>query len=1233
MLVQMILRERDVLHGDKPLVRLEHDDLVDPHPAHGSGGQLPLDEIAQALDREESGKFDDLRVAREVAEGNVRDLLLKHREALGRDLAVLDERWVRHQVFRKQLALCNLERLLRGGELLLESEHNVEVVDALGSEVALEGCGRNNIILIDAKGIHENVTHVGFDIGSALHHHDLQRWSAGELARIGSVPKGAQYKATRDRCLSDGIASGTGATKHRPLRLEDHRSVVAHLVERDFDLETLAWADEAAVTERLHFAKHHPRHAPLLKDGASGLGQCLDHEHAGKHGETRKMVLEVFLGSGHVFNRDRRGVGEFEESIDEAEVHWRSVPSSPIAAGGVQWRFGAFCADIGTMAKTARNTSTRNSASEADTDVTTPADHSDLTSRRIVWVLLAALYVGLFFSLASFRSSDWPTHVVADPTDPPLNLCGRFGAATAYFLYSTFGFGIWIPTVYFGVLLVFAALGRSLAHPFVRFVGCLIAMCAFGALHAEWFPTVGPLTGVDAGLVPMFFADEMHVRFGPVGASIAFLAAFSLGAIVAADAIVAMLPGAVARSLSFLAPVWEADWKSHFATLRERASAMFPQPVAAGAGRGSRARRSTARPAIAVAKPNDALDEDADEDADETDDSAEDSSEMDESDDCADDSDAIAPVTATKKLTVVETKPLTEDMPERAPLSENELRAKIERLPIKMTAKAPTSSLRDEDIPRTENYEGYQFPTLDLLEEPEGNYSEKMEAYVREQAGLLTRTLATYGLEGEITHIESGPVVTLYSVELAAGTRVARLETVAKDIARALQAPNVRIIPNMVGRTSVGIEVPNKQKEKVRLKELMSSGHAANMMLPMFLGKDSAGEPLVLDLTKMPHMLIAGTTGSGKSVCMNTIIMSWLYTKRPDELKLVLVDPKMVEMAQFSEIPHLACPVITEMGKAAAILEWAVNKMEERYELFKEAGVRDIKSFNALTEAELRETISPADEVEWAKVPKKLPYMVFVIDELADLMMTNKEVEQSIVRIAQKARAVGIHLILATQRPQATVVTGLIKSNMPCRVGFKVASGTDSRIVLDQKGAELLLGQGDMLVVTPSQTDARRCQGTLVDDKEARAVTKFLKTVAAPSFERQLLTIRSGAVANTGNDGGSGGGEDAERDELFDKAVEIIIDSGRGSVSLLQRRLAIGYGRASRLVDQMGLAGILGEHKGSVAREVIVTMDDWRRMKVIRDEQERDGTVFQSHYDNSDANSEALKFSDEGDDD
>ena len=454
-------------------------------------------------------------------------------------------------------------------------------------------------------------------------------------------------------------------------------------------------------------------------------------------------------------------------------------------------------------------------------------------------------------------------------------------------------------------------------------------------------------------------------------------------------------------------------------------------------------------------------------------------------------------------------------------------------------ATAPVEVGRDEDIPREENFEGYQFPTLDQLEDPEGDYSTAMEDAVREQAAILEEALRTFQIDAEVAGIESGPVVTLYAILLAPGTRVARLNAISSDIARALQAQNIRIIPNMAGKSTVGIEVPNSKKEKVRLKELMSSGRSREMTLPMFLGKDSAGDPLVVDLTKMPHMLIAGTTGSGKSVCMNTIIMSWLYTKRPDELKLCLVDPKMVEMSQFSDIPHLMCPVVTEMGKAAAILEWAVGKMEERYELLREAGVRDISGYNDIGEDELREIFKPSNDLEWAKLPKKLPYLVFVIDELADLMMTNKEVEHSIVRIAQKARAVGLHLILATQRPQANVVTGLIKSNMPCRVSFKVASGMDSRIVLDHKGAELLLGMGDMMIVTPDKTEVRRGQGTLVTDRETRQVAKFLKTVAGPTFERSLLNVRppsSDGQGGTAEEGGERdpplrpGGRDHDRD-------------------------------------------------------------------------------------------------------
>ena len=518
----------------------------------------------------------------------------------------------------------------------------------------------------------------------------------------------------------------------------------------------------------------------------------------------------------------------------------------------------------------------------------------------------------------------------------------------------------------------------------------------------------------------------------------------------------------------------------------------------------------------------------------------------------------------------------------------DELRAKMAQMPINFAPKQDNI----QAPPREMDLTGYQFPGMDLLEEPEGDFTEAMADIVREQGESLEMAMREYKIEGEVVGIDSGPVITLFEVRLAPGTKVARITAVDSDLARALKAPNIRIVPNMAGKDTVGIEVPNVQKERVRLKELMSADRAKleKMKLPMFLGKDASGNPLVQDLNAMPHMLIAGTTGSGKSVCMNSIIMSFLFTKRPDELKLVLVDPKMVEMSMFKSIPHLMCPVVTEMNKAAQILEWAVTKMDERYELLAEVGVRDIGSYNSLGWEEIKERLDVEDEMEAARIPKKLPYLVFVIDELADLMMTNKEVEGSIVRIAQKARAVGIHLILATQRPQANVVTGLIKSNMPSRVCMKVASGMDSRIVLDAKGGELLLGHGDMLFLSPRSSELVRAQGTLVDDSEIRKTVKFLKTVSQQAFEPQLVQIK---------DGGDASALDEERDPLFNDAVLVVLDTGRGSVSLLQRRLTIGYSRASRMIEQMEASGILGHHKTAQAREVLISPEEWEAMKAM----------------------------------
>ncbi|MDB5289919.1 MAG: spoIIIE, partial [Phycisphaerales bacterium] len=322
--------------------------------------------------------------------------------------------------------------------------------------------------------------------------------------------------------------------------------------------------------------------------------------------------------------------------------------------------------------------------------------------------------------------------------------------------------------------------------------------------------------------------------------------------------------------------------------------------------------------------------------------------------------------------------------------------------------------------------------------------------------------------------------------------------------------------------------------------------------------------------------------------CINTIIMSVMYLQRPDVVKLILIDPKVVEMAPFKDIPHLMCPVINDTARATSVLEWACTKMDERYEFLAEAGVRNLKGYNSLTQEELVERFQPGTPEEEAKIPKKLPYIVVIVDELADLMMTSgKEVESHIVRLAQKARAVGIHLILATQRPQATVVTGLIKANMPSKIAFRVSSKMDSRIVLDQNGAEVLLGQGDMLYLPPGASKPVRSQGTFIDDREIRDSVKIVKSLAEAQYEPELVQIKAAGSVD----------EEAAKDELFDQAVRVVLETKRGSVSLLQRRLTVGYSRASRLIEAMASAGILGSYKGSQAREVNITVEEWEAMR------------------------------------
>ncbi|RMF85241.1 MAG: DNA translocase FtsK, partial [Planctomycetota bacterium] len=489
----------------------------------------------------------------------------------------------------------------------------------------------------------------------------------------------------------------------------------------------------------------------------------------------------------------------------------------------------------------------------------------------------------------------------------------------------------------------------------------------------------------------------------------------------------------------------------------------------------------------------------------------------------------------------------------------------------------------------------YELPPVSLLDDPDPIDKEAIEILCREKAYVLEQTLNEVRLEVKVASIETGPVITVFELKLAPGIKVSQIASLTNDMARALKAPAVRVVAPLPGRNTIGIEVPNLDKEKVRIKDLMrrASKRTEAYQIPLYLGKDASGQPLISDLTRMPHLLIAGTTGSGKSVCVSSIIMSILLTRTPEEVQLILIDPKVVELSIFKDIPHLMCPIVTEMNRAEGILDWAATKMDERYALLAEAGVKDIVSYNRLGEAGLRERMGIDDDDEMERIPVHMPYIVIVVDELADLMMTSaKEVEFYLCRLAQKSRAVGIHLIVSTQRPQANVVTGLIKSNLPSRIAFRVSSRLDSRIVLDQNGGEVLMGQGDMLFLPPGQSKLVRAQGTFVGDDELRGVVRHVKSQGAPSYDPQLMR------APKTSDGGG------ERDELFDQAVDIIIASGRGSVSLLQRKLTIGYGRASRLIDQMYDAGIVGDYKGSQAREVLMTADEWAKIREARDRAE-----------------------------
>ncbi|MCB1103586.1 MAG: DNA translocase FtsK [Opitutaceae bacterium] len=500
----------------------------------------------------------------------------------------------------------------------------------------------------------------------------------------------------------------------------------------------------------------------------------------------------------------------------------------------------------------------------------------------------------------------------------------------------------------------------------------------------------------------------------------------------------------------------------------------------------------------------------------------------------------------------------------------------------------------------------YLFPDIKLLTEQVTNTEGNSEEEHRQNAENLLRILGEFGVEVSLGEIHVGPVITRYEVVPAAGVRVEKISGLDKNIALGMRAQSVRILAPIPGKAAVGVEVPNQHPTPVGMREILESEQwaGAKAELPIALGKDVSGKPLISDLTKMPHLLIAGATGSGKSVCINSIVASILYSKSPQDVRLLMVDPKVVELKIFNTLPHMLIPVVTEPKKVPGALKWLLGEMEQRYQMFAKCNVRNILGFNsrkkgakldpveAAAQAQL-EGLDPGlpDETE---LPDRLPYIVAIIDELADLMMVAPaEIETSIARLAQLARAAGIHLIIATQRPSVNVITGVIKANLPSRIAFQVASQVDSRTILDTKGADNLIGRGDMLFSPPGSSRLVRAQGAFVSDDEVVSLVEFLKQNGPPQYAAAVQQ-QIDRAASDGDDSGGGGDDDLGDDgELFQQALDVLRSTKRASTSMIQRRLRIGYNRAARIMDIMEDKGIVGPENGSSPREILVDLDTY----------------------------------------
>ena len=771
---------------------------------------------------------------------------------------------------------------------------------------------------------------------------------------------------------------------------------------------------------------------------------------------------------------------------------------------------------------------------------------------------LLALTVFSGLSLVSYNPADPPAHATYPPQVTTRNACGPAGAVLAHALLTGFGTGAGLLLVALAVVDVRLFARRPWADPWARGLGVVLLLVVTSTGSRLVCPgwSHGPVVG-SGGYLGAWGVALLEQHFSTAGTSLLLLAGFVAGMLLATDALLfRIVRGLITGPFVLLRRLG----------IGKKTPVAAPVPETAVVAEPLRLRNSNADQADPLPVP------------------------------------APIPVRAPAPLVAaVDSAGVPGGQPadSDAETADTPREAIPEvRQPIRVNPPVSAASRRDELAARMRDaqQEGpptFELPTTDLLEVAEEFPYEFLAEKARIAATTLEKTFQEFGLNVRVVEIDTGPVITQYELELEAGLRLSKITNLADDLAIALRVPSVRVVAPIPGKNTVGVEVPNDKQVMVRLRELIEACPDAmeKKRIPIFLGKDVSGRPLVVDLAKMPHLLIAGRTGTGKSVCLNTLILSILMTRTPDEVKMLMIDPKMVELSPYKRVPHLMHPVITDMKKAEAVLAWAVDKMEERYDLLARCGVRHLDSYNELgREAILKRLDIDPDSDEADQIAERMPYIVIIADEMADMMMTSgKDVEGHIIRLAQKSRAVGIHLVLATQKPTVDVITGLIKSNLPARISFQVASRVDSRVVLDEMGADKLLGNGDMLYLAPGTSKIARAQGTYVSDQEVNTLIDFFGDYE-PQYSRELAQLSTKASGKSGIDA------IRSRDDMYEAAIDVVVREGRGSVSLLQRCLGIGYGRAARLVDYMAEDGIVGDYNGSQAREVLYTPEQWAEL-------------------------------------